>query len=160
MVAWEREAAVSAIPLIEQATHRSGQCNRSYIITLLRTEGSQLFNVWTTSSLLFFTSLYIPQPIVQIYVTSGWLYFSSTYLILVIISTEGAFTLPKTNDNHPNPIHPIPSHPIPSHPIPSNPQSFFNHLNRPWIDLSQPSMTDWLTSLSQYILTKFRQHSD
>ena len=41
---------------------------------------------------------------------------------------EGALRILITYDNHPNPIHPILS----------NPQSLFNHLNRPWIDLSRP----------------------
>ena len=44
------------------------------------------------------------------------------------ISTEGDLRIPMTYDNHPNPI-------------PSNPQRFFNHLNRPWIDLCRPLIT-------------------
>ena len=47
------------------------------------------------------------------------------------ISTEGALTLPTAYDNHPSQSHP-------TYPIP---QSLFNHLNRPWIDLSRPPMT-------------------
>ena len=55
--------------------------------------------------------------------------------------------------------------------VPSNQQSLFNHLNRPWIDLSRPTMTSkdlqwppmttttfWLRS--GYILTTFWLHSD
>ena len=49
----------------------------------------------------------------------------------VLISTESALRLPTAYDNHP--IHPS---------IPSvHPQSLFNHLNRPWIDLPRPPMT-------------------
>ena len=49
----------------------------------------------------------------------------STYIKLLssLISTEGALRLPTTYDNQ------------------SHPQSLFNHLNRPWIDLSQPPIT-------------------
>ena len=154
MVAWEREAAVSAIPLIEQATHRSGQCNRSNIITVLRTEESELFNFWTTSSLLFCTIWYIPLPIMLL---SNWRFTSLHYIRLTTFffhipntCTEGALRLPMTYDNRPNPFHLIPS----------NPQSFFNNFNRPWIDLSQPPMTsndlqwltDWLLSANRILL--------
>ena len=46
-----------------------------------------------------------------------------------VISTEVVLRRPMTYDNHPIPsIHPIP-------------QSLFNNLNRPWIDLSWPSIT-------------------
>ena len=46
---------------------------------------------------------------------------------------------------------------ISSNPIPSNPQSLFDLLNRPWIDLSRPPMTsnDWLTDSSQPIGSSF-----
>ena len=37
------------------------------------------------------------------------------------------------------PMITIPSHPIQPNPV--HPQSLFNHLNRPWIDLSRPPMT-------------------
>ena len=45
------------------------------------------------------------------------------------IGTEGALKRPMTYDNDPS-IHPIPSHP----------QSIFNRLDRPRIDLSRPPM--------------------
>ena len=69
------------IPLIEQATHRSGQCNRSNIITVLRTGESELFNFWTTSSLLFCTIWYIPLPIMLL---SNWRFKSLHYIRLTI----------------------------------------------------------------------------
>ena len=46
---------------------------------------------------------------------------------LSIISTKGTLRLPTTYDDHPS--------------NPTRPQSLFNHLNRPWIVPSQPSMT-------------------
>ena len=56
-----------------------------------------------------------------------------------------------TYDNHPTQSHPIP-------------QSLFNHLKRPWIDLIRPPMNykmtlDYLTFClhSDYILTSFRR---
>ena len=50
----------------------------------------------------------------------------------LVINTVGPLRLPTTYDYHP--YHPS----IPSHPIP---QSLFDYLNRPWIDLSRPPMT-------------------
>ena len=45
----------------------------------------------------------------------------------ILIRTEGALWLPTTYDNHLSQSHP-------THPMP---QSLFNHLNRPWIDLTR-----------------------
>ena len=55
------------------------------------------------------------------------------HLCSFFIGTEVALRIPMTYDNHP--IHPS---------IPSvHPQSLFNHLNKPWIDLSRPPMTSY-----------------
>ena len=53
-----------------------------------------------------------------------------------IISTEGALRRPRTCDNYP----------IPSHAT-IHPQSLFNHLNRPRIDLSRPPMNYFVGEL-------------
>ena len=50
---------------------------------------------------------------------------SQPSIVYRIISTEGALRRPFIT------IHPS---------IPSHPQSLFNHLDRPWIDLSRPPM--------------------
>ena len=60
---------------------------------------------------------------------------SSANIQTFLINTDGALRPPTTYDNHP--IHP-------TLPIPSvHPQSLFNHLNKPWIDLSRPPMTSY-----------------
>ena len=75
-----------------------------------------------------------------------------------IIGTEGALLLPTTYDDHP-----------------SHPQRLFYHLNKPWIDLSQPPMTsndlqwltDWLFSANRIqlcnrvpILMIYQEHQE
>ena len=55
----------------------------------------------------------------------------TSHVPLSFISTEGALGLPTTKQW-------LPSHQSQPNPIS---QSLFNHLNRPWIDLSRPPMT-------------------
>ena len=65
----------------------------------------------------------IVQKLTSFFVTSG----PGLIISVVVISTEGALRLPTTYDNHLSESHP-------SQPMP---QSLFNHLNRPWIDLTR-----------------------
>ena len=65
----------------------------------------------------------IVQKLTSVFVTSG----PGLIISVLVISTEGALRLPTTYDNHLSESHP-------SQPMP---QSLFNHLNRPWIDLTR-----------------------
>ena len=53
--------------------------------------------------------------------------FANTSNLLQLLLAPKHRRIPMTYDNHPTQSHPIP-------------QSLFNHLNGPWIDLSGPQM--------------------